>query len=96
MNTIKFNDTTFLVESYNRTTSFAGEVITSTGYCLIFTDDISALEALADTTITSIQIYHDNELIYNLTDASVHIENINEYLNVDKMFVNVNLIFDMQ
>lgn len=93
MNTIKFNDAEFTVVSYNKSTTFNGDNINSSAYCDIIPADIAALHALGDDLITTIKIYHDEELIYNLTDQEAHITNINEYLNNDHMNANVTLIF---
>jgi len=94
MNIIKLNNTEFEVESYNKTTYFNGENVTSNANMLINTDDITVLNNLAENPINTIQILHDNDVIYNLTNANAQIENINEYLNFDKMNINVNLRFD--
>jgi len=93
MTKIKFNNTEFEVESYNKNTYFGGETITSNANCNIKVSDMSTLNALAETTITSIQIYYENNLIYNLQDVSAKIDNIGEYLNTDRMNVSVNLTF---
>lgn len=95
MNKIKLNNTEFIVEGYNKNTYFNGETVTSSGTCNIITDNMSSVESLADNTITSIQIIHDDELIYNLTNINARIESINEYLNTDHMSININLIFDI-
>ena len=94
MNTIKFNNTELQVESYNRNTYFSGDTINSNASCVIKTDDATALNALAQTTITALQIYHNDTLIYDLQDIEAHIDNINEYLNNDTMTISVNLTFD--
>ena len=96
MNTIKFNDSVeFAVDTYNKNTYFNSGIITSNATCAIFTDDISALNNLALDTITSIKIYHDDALIYNLEDINATIENINEYLNGDRISVNINFNFNI-
>jgi hypothetical protein len=43
--------------------------------------------------ITSIQIYYNDTLIYDLSNIHAKVDNINEYLNVDKMSINMNLVF---
>ena len=93
MNTIKFNDVEFNVMSYNKSTTFNGDRITSNAYCDIVPTDIAALHELGDDLISTIQIYHDGELIYSITDQEGHITNINEYLNGDHMSANVTLVF---
>lgn len=92
MNKIKFNDVEFEVESYNKNTYFHEE-LSSNGNCSIITDNMDALNALAEVPITSLQILHDGEVIYNLHDINAKIDNINEYLSGDRMSINVNLIF---
>lgn len=92
MNKIKFNDVEFEVESYSKNTYFHEE-LSSNGNCSIITDDMDALHALAEVPITSLQILHDGEVIYNLHDINAKIDNINEYLSGDRMSINVNLIF---
>lgn len=94
MNIIKFNDVEFEVISYNKNTFFNGSTVTSTANCQVILTDVSVLNDLADGTITSLQILHDGNIIYNLSDISARIENISEYLNVDRMDVNVSLRFD--
>ena len=95
MNTIKFNNTTtFEVFSYNRNTTFEGDAITGNGFCSIAVQDASDLVTLAANPITQIQIYHNNELIYNLEDINAVIQSISESLEGDKMNISFYLIFD--
>ena len=94
MNIIKFNNVEFEVTSYNKNTYFSENAITSTANCQIILSDMNVLNGLADETITSLQILHDGNIIYNLSDISAHIDNISEYLNVDKMDINVSLRFN--
>ena len=95
MNIIKLNDAEFQVESYNKTTTFSGENISSSAYCQVNTDNINTLNELAADPITSIQILHDGDLIYNLQNINAKIDNINESLSMDRIFINVNLTFTM-
>lgn len=94
MNIIKFNNVEFEVIGYNKSTYFSENAITSTANCQIIVIDMSILNDLTDETITSIQILHDGNIIYNLSDISAHIDNISEYLNVDKMDISVVLRFN--
>ena len=94
MNIIKLNTSEFEVDSYNKATYFNGETVTSNANFSINTNNISALNDLSDEVITVIQILHNGEVIYNLTDINAKIENINEFLNVDKMNISVSLRFD--
>lgn len=93
MNIIKLNQLELEVESYSKNTFFTGENITSSGNCVVTTDNIEALNTLAENEITLIQIYHDSELIYDLSDISAHIDQINEYLANDHMSININISF---
>ena len=93
MNKIKFNNTEFQVESYNRNTYFSGDSITDNADCTLVMTDVAALRTLASTPITSIQITHNDALIYNLTNVEGQIRNVNEYLNEDRMNIGVNINF---
>ena len=94
MNIIKFNAVEFEVMSYNKNTYFNEGTITSSANCQIIVSDMSILNDLTDEAITSLQILHNGNIIYNLSDINAHIENISEYLNVDKMDISVSLRFD--
>lgn len=94
MNTIVFNnEATFGVESFNKNTSFEGSSMTSTGYASLNTSELDDLTEVAQGTITSIKILHDEEVIYNSTNLSAKITSINEYLSGDRMNVNININF---
>ena len=94
MNKIKLNNIELEVEAYTRNTTFSGEEITSTGYCTVNVDEVAVLNSLGEEEITSIQIYHDETLIYNISNIKARVSAINEYLNDNKMTININLIFD--
>lgn len=94
MNTIKFNAVEFEVMSYNKNTYFNDGSMTSSASCQIIVADMDVLNGLTNTAITSLQILHEGEVIYNLSDINARIESISEYLNVDRMDINVNLKFD--
>lgn len=95
MNKIKFNNTEFEVETYSKTTYFNGETITSNGSCNVVTSNVASLNSLAQNEITSIQITHDDNLIYDLNDISAKIDSINEYFTGDRMSISVSLTFDI-
>ena len=95
MNVIKFNNTSFEVESYNKNTYFNGETVNSNANCTIKANDMTVVNALAEETITSIEIRHDGEVIYTLSNINAKIESINEYLSGDRMNVSINLTFNM-
>ena len=93
MNTIKLNNAEFTVVSYNKSTTFNGDRIASNAYCDIIPVDVSALHELGDDLISTIEIYHDDELIYRIIEQEGHITNINEYLNGDHMNANITIVF---
>lgn len=94
MNTIKFNNNTFEVESYSKNTYFNEDSISSNGSCQIITNNITGLNELAEETITAIQIYHDETLIYDLQDIECKINSISEYLNGDRVSIGLSFTFD--
>lgn len=94
MNKIKFNNSEFELVNYNRNTYFNGDSITSNGSCSIKTDEYSNLQELGENPITSIQITHDDEIIYNLNNINARATTIGEYLEYDHMSINVELVFD--
>ena len=96
MNKIKFNNTEFEVLSFNRNTYFNSDSISSDAGCSIIVDNMSDLNSIAQESITTLQIYHDNTLIYDLQNIDAHINHIGEYLSDDAMSISINLIFDMQ
>ena len=95
MNKIKLNNTEFEVENYNKNTYLNDNVITSNANMQITNGNIQTLNDMMTETITSIQIIHDDNVIYNLSNIVAHIDNINEYLNMDRMNININLKFDI-
>lgn len=96
MNTIKLNNSEFEITGFNRNTYFQDGTVSSTAICDIRLSDISVLQALAAVTITSLQIKHNNDIIYNLADISARITNIGEYLNTDCINTTIGLTFDME
>lgn len=94
MNTIKINNLELTVESYNKSTYFNGQTIASNATCNVITSDIAALHELMEEEITSIQIFYEGTLIYNLQNITARIESINEYLNTDRMNININFNFN--
>lgn len=93
MNTIKLNNTTCEVLSFNKNTTFNNGQIFGSGSASIRTDDISALQELGLTTIETIQIFHDQEKIYDLTNANGKITSIDEYLADDTINISINFSF---
>ena len=78
MNTIKLNNTEFTVSSYSRTTNFSGEGLNSYAYAMIDVPDAAALNAIAAEPVTSLQIFHNDTLIYDLGEINAHIDSIND------------------
>lgn len=96
MNTIKFNNHEYEVLSFSRNTYFNGNEINSTVNCQIKTSNITELYELAQETISTLQIYHDNELIYNLGNLSGRLVTIDEYLAEDRINISLNCSFDVE
>jgi hypothetical protein len=80
MNKIVLNNAEFEIDNFNKSTNYMDGNITSNGYVSILTNDVGPLNTLATQTITSIKIYHDESLIYNLENINAHIDTVNEYL----------------
>lgn len=93
MNIIKLNNVELEVESYNKNTYFSGTVISSNGNCSIKTNNVTVINQLAEGIIDTIQIYHDNELVYDLQDANAKIDSINEYFTGERMNISINFSF---
>ena len=94
MNIIKFNKSVEVeVESYGKNTYFNGANMTSNANCTVKTDNIAALNELATSPITNIQIYSDGIMIYELDEINAKIDNISEYLNGNRIDVNISLSF---
>ena len=94
MNIIKFNDTSFEVDSYSKNTYFTGENVTSNAYCSIKVTEMATLNALTEVPITSMEILHDGNSIYRLDNINAKIESINEVLNFDRINITVNFVFN--
>ena len=94
MTKIILNTTEFEIDSYGRNTYFNGETISSNANCSILNSDATELNELLGVAITTIQIYHDNNLIYDLQDINARIESINEYLSGNRIGTSINLVFD--
>ena len=95
MNIIKFNNSEFEVESYNKSTYFSlSGSMNSNASCSLVAANVNTLMALALEPITSIQIEHDQKVIYTLNNITCHITNMNEYLSNDRMSVSLNLSFE--
>jgi len=95
MNTIKFNNHTYEVLSFNKNTYFENNHISSTANCQIRTSDITSLYTLAEETIESLQIYWNEDLIYDLDNISGKLSSISEYLADDRINITLNCNFDV-
>lgn len=93
MNTIKLNNTTCEVISFNKNTTFNNGQIFGSGNASVRTDNIGALQELGLTEIETIQIFHDEDRIYNLANAGGRVTSIDEYLTEDSMSINVSFSF---
>ena len=54
---------------------------------------MTAVKALATSPITKIQVYHDDQLIYNLVDTNARVDSIGEFLANDHISININMTF---
>lgn len=93
MNTIKFNDYQCGLISFSKYTNFDENGMVGTGTCQISTSDLTGLQEVGLNGINSIQITHDEEVIYNLTDINAHISYINESLNEDHIDITLSINF---
>lgn len=94
MSKIKLNNTEFEFDSYNKNTYYGGETVSSNANCSLLNVDMADLSALAETTITSIEIRNnENTLVYDLKNINAKIDSINEYYNGMTMAISVNMIF---
>ena len=96
MNTIKLNNVTLELESYGRSTSFNGAEMESNANCDVITSNINALFELAQLPITTLQIYHDNNLVYDLQNINCVIASISEFFNGERMNISLSLKFTME
>ena len=95
MNTIKFNNHSYGVYSFSKNTYFNDDGISSNANCSIETNDITSLHELAQEGIQTLQIYHDDTLIYNLSNLDGKLTSIDEYLSDDRVNINLNLNFSV-
>ena len=89
------NDTQeFEIISYSRTVYLRDNDLTAknTGYCVVLSE-LEPLMEFVNVTITSFKIYHDEELIYDISDTEIYISTITEQLNNNKIEVSVGFLF---
>lgn len=90
---IILNDEEFSFQGYNRNTYFNEDSMNSNAYISTLRGPnlASRLQALAESTITSISIKKEDEtVIYSLTNISAKINSIDESYNGDDA-INTNL-----
>ena len=92
MNTIKFNEFECTVLSFNKNTYFNEGEMSGAILCDIETLDMNGLQDLGSTVITSITIYHDEEIIYNVDHIHATLNSISEYLTDNKIHIQVNFV----
>lgn len=96
MATIILNETSFALNTFNRNTNFSNDSINSYAYFSInYDNSAEALYELGESTITSIVIKNSmNETIYELNNINAKINSIDENLNGEEIYVNVNIQFN--
>ena len=95
MNKIVLNKTAeFEIISFSRIIYLKSEekMGSNRGYCVIISN-VAPLMAFLDTEITSFEIYHNDNKIYEVSDTVIEIENITEQLNEDKIETSVTFLF---
>lgn len=93
MTKIKLNNYECEIDSYSRNTNISDGNINSSSYVNVLNGNVDELNALLGTTITSIEIYIDNDKIYELHNINAEVNSLNEYLSGDRMTYNLNLTF---
>ena len=93
MNTIKFNETECTLLTFNKNMYFNNGVVSGNLTCEVETSDMTSLQALSEIPVTSIEIEHDEEIIYNVSDTYARLSSINEYLSEDRIHITLN--FDL-
>ena len=95
MNTIKLNNISFELTFYQRNVFLhddrAVNGFNGGGACRIILSDVTDLANFSQQLITSIQIYHDDVLIYNLSNIKCEIVELNELL--ENGIINIELSF---
>ena len=97
MNTIKLNNTSFELTFYQRNVFLhddrAVNGFNGGGACRIILPDVTNLADFLQQTITSIQIYHDDNLIYNLSDTNCEIVEFKEFTEDGSIIIELSLKF---
>jgi len=95
MTKIKLNNDEFQITAFTRTTYFRDDGVSSFANFDAVNLDLDQISILAQNPVTALQIYHNNELIYDLQNISVHIDNVNDSLEDEVISTKVNLTFDI-
>ena len=95
MTKIKLNNEEFEITAFTRTTYFREDGISSFANFDAVNLDLDDISTLAQNPVTALQIYYNNDLIYDLQDISVHIDNVNDSLEETVVTTKVNLTFDI-
>lgn len=82
------------ISGFNRNTSFSEDNTISNAYVNAI-GGVAILQKYGIETITSIKIYNDEEVIYELDNLNAKISNIDEYLNNEQITVNANILFNI-
>ena len=94
MNTIQFNNSTPIqVSDFSNGVFFRNNTIEHSGTCTVIADSMNSLISLGEEPLTSIKIYNDNTLIYNLENITGRIVSITEVL--DDTHVSVLIAFSI-
>ena len=93
MNYIKFNDYQCELIGFNKYTNYDENGMVSSCNCQVATSDVTGLQEVGLNGISSIQILHDNEVIYNLTNINARISSINETLAEDHIDITLSINF---
>lgn len=87
------NNIEFKISSYNKTTYITNNALASNGSCTILVDNSDNLDDLCNIEINSIEIYSDDEKIYELNNLKARITNYIEQLNEDRIDRIINILF---
>lgn len=95
MNYIKFNNYQCEVMSFSKYTTFTAESASGNCNCQVICVNSTELQDLGMTPITSIQIIHDEEVIYNVDHISARVTTLNETLVDDHVETYITLEFNL-
>ena len=90
---IKLNNEEFQIISFTKTTYLSASAATDNGNCELINPDVEKLKQLAETPVTSLQIYSDDKLIYELQDTNIQLDYINELLVDDHITTTLIMVF---